>query len=187
VNDQTALKVSLNAMSGGRGQQHANTQQLQILREENKTNTLPRHNCFKELKKLFKEKFATEGHEVIMGINASENMSGNNLRSIRRLMSDLGLHDAIALENKGQTGGETMKTGGSETNDHILVTTGVLNFICSTGELQYDTTYIADHPSLFLDINSAMLSQDFTHFCNNGSRNIISNNKIACHKCMSIL
>jgi hypothetical protein len=34
VNDQQALKSELNAMSGGRGQQRANTQQLQILREE---------------------------------------------------------------------------------------------------------------------------------------------------------
>jgi hypothetical protein len=34
VNDQQNLKSELNAMSGGRGQQRVNTQQLQILREE---------------------------------------------------------------------------------------------------------------------------------------------------------
>jgi hypothetical protein len=104
VNDQTALKVSLNAMSGRRGQQRANTQQLQILREENKTKTLHRHNCFDELKQLFKKKIAKEGQEVIMGIDASESMSGNNPRSLRLLMSDLGLHDAIAFP--GQTRGK---------------------------------------------------------------------------------
>jgi hypothetical protein len=187
VNDQTALKVSLNAMSGGRGQQRANTQQLQILREENKTTTLPRHNCFDELKQLFKEKFAKEGHEVIMGIDANESMAGKNPHSLRRLMSDLGLHDAIAYANPGQTRGKTMKTGGTETNDHILVTTGVLKFIRSAGELQYDTTYISDHTSLFLDIDGAMLSQDFTHFCNSGNRNIRSNDKKACNKYVTIL
>jgi hypothetical protein len=114
-------------------------------------------------------------------------MSGNNPRSLRRLMSDLGLHDAIAFDNPGQTRGETMKTGGTETNDHILITTGVLKSIRSAGELQYDTTYIADHPSLFLNIDGAMLSQNFTHFCNSGSRNIRSNDKKACNKYVAIL
>jgi hypothetical protein len=77
VNDQTALKVELNAMSGGRGQQRANIQQLQIIHEENKLTVLPRHNCFDELRTLFKEKIAAEGHEVVMGIDTNESMAGN--------------------------------------------------------------------------------------------------------------
>jgi hypothetical protein len=76
INDQTSLKVDLNAMSGGRGQQRANPQQLQILREENKNDILPPHNCFKELRALFKEKFSAEGHEVVMGIDANESTTG---------------------------------------------------------------------------------------------------------------
>jgi hypothetical protein len=174
-------------MSGGRDQQRANTQQLQILREENKTTTLPRHNCFDELKQLFKEKFAKEGHEVIMGIDANESMAGNKPRSLRRLMSDLGLHDAIVYANPGQTQGKTMKTGGTEKNDHIQITTGAFKLIRSAEELQYDTTYIADHPSLFLNIDGAMLSRDFTHFCNSGNRNIRSNDKKECRKHVTIL
>jgi hypothetical protein len=90
-------------MSGGRGQQRANTQQLQILREENKTRVLPRHNCFDELRLLFKEKFAQPEHEVILGIDANESMAGNTPRSLRRFMSDVGLHDAIAYANPGKT------------------------------------------------------------------------------------
>jgi hypothetical protein len=65
-----------------------------------------------------------------------------------------------------------MKTSNSETNNHILATNGVLKFILGAGELHFDVTYAADHPSLFLDVNGAMLSQDFTHFCNNGGRNV---------------
>jgi hypothetical protein len=108
VNDQTALKVDLKAMSGGRGQQRANIQQLQILREENKIDTFPRHNCFDELRTLFKEKISSEGHEVVMGIDANESMTRNSPRSLRRLMSDLSLHDAIAFANTGQTRSKTM-------------------------------------------------------------------------------
>jgi hypothetical protein len=141
VNDQAAMKVDLNAISGGRGQQRANTQQLQILREENKNDTLPRHNCFVELRTLFKEKFAAEGNEVVMGADANESMTGNGPRSLRRLMSDLGLHDAIAFANPGQTRIKTMKAGGSETNDHILVTNGVLKFILGAGELHFDVLH----------------------------------------------
>jgi hypothetical protein len=83
VNDQTALKVDLNAMSGGRGQHRANTQQLQILCEENKLSILPRHNWFDKLRTLFKEKFATEGHKVVMVIDANESMVGNGPQSLR--------------------------------------------------------------------------------------------------------
>jgi hypothetical protein len=82
VNEQSALRTELNAMSGGRGQQRANTQQLKILREENKTRVLPRHNCFDELRLLFKEKFAKPGHEVILGIDANESMAGITPRSL---------------------------------------------------------------------------------------------------------
>jgi hypothetical protein len=77
VNDQSALETELNAMSGGRGQQRANTQQLQILRDENKTNILPHHNYFNELRDLFKEKFSTDSHEVTMGIDANESTTEN--------------------------------------------------------------------------------------------------------------
>jgi hypothetical protein len=133
VNDQSALKTELNIMSGGRGQQRANTQQLQILRDKNKTNILPRHNCFNELRDLFKEKFSTDGHEVIMGIVANESMTGNGPRSLRRFMSDVGLHDAIAFASPGRTRGKIMKHRGSEANDHILATGGVLPFIISAG------------------------------------------------------
>jgi hypothetical protein len=180
VNDQSALRTELNAMSGGRGQQRANTQQIQKLREENKTRVLPRHNCFDELRLLFKEKFAKPGHEVILGIDANESMAGNTPRSLRRFMSDVGLHDAIAYANPEKTRGKTMKSGGSETNDHILKTGGVLPFITGAGELEYDYTYFADHPSLFLDIDGALLSQDFTHFGNAQCRNLKYNDKTAC-------
>jgi hypothetical protein len=187
VNDQSALKTELNAMSGGRGQQRANTQQLQILRDENKTNVLPRHNCFNELRELFKDKFADDGHEVIMGIDANESMTGNGPRSLRRFMSDVGLHDAIAFANPGRTRGKTMKHSGTEANDHILATGGVLPFIIGAGELEYDYTYIADHPSLFIDIDGSLLSQDFTHFCNDQGRNLKYNDKIACQKYIATL
>jgi hypothetical protein len=187
VNDQSALKTELNAMSGGRGQQRVNTQQLQILRDENKTNILPCNNCFNELCDLFKEKIATDGHEVIMGIDANESMTGNSPRSLRRFMSDVGLHDAIAFANPGRMRGKTMKHGGSEANDHILATRGVLPFILGTGELEYDYTYIADHPSLFIDIYGTLLSQDFTYFCNDQGRNLKYNDKIACQEYISIL
>jgi hypothetical protein len=72
-----------------------------------------------------------------------------------------------------------MKSVGSETNDHILATGGVPPFITGAGELEYDYTYLADHPSLFLDIDRALLSQDFTHFGNDQSRNLKYNDKTA--------
>jgi hypothetical protein len=174
-------------MSGGRGQQRANTQQLQIIRDENKTNILPRHNCFNELRDLFKDKFATDGHKVIMGIDTNESMTVNAPRSLRRFMSDVGLHDAIAFPNPGRTRGKTMKHGVSEANDHILATGGVLPFILSAGELGYDYTCVTEHPSLFIDIDGALLSQDFTQFCNYQGRNLKYNDKIACQVYISIL
>jgi hypothetical protein len=140
------------------GQQRANTQQLQILREENKTQVLPRYNCFDELRLLFKEKFAKPGHKVILEIDANKSMVGNAPRSLRRLMSDVGLHDTIAYANPGKTWGKTMKSGGSETNAHILATGGVLPFITDAGQLEYDYTYFTDHPSLFLNIDGALLT-----------------------------
>jgi hypothetical protein len=94
-------------------------------------------------------------------------------------MSDVRLHDAIAYANTGKTRGKTTKSGGSETNDHILETGGVLPFITGAGELEYNYTYFADHPSLFLDIDGALLSQDFTHFGNAQGRNLKCNDKIA--------
>jgi hypothetical protein len=96
-------------MSGGRGQQRANTQQLKIIRDENKTKILPRHNCFDEMCTLFKEKFSKEGHEVVMGIDVNDSMAGNGPRSLRRFMSDVGLHDAIVFANPGKKRGKTMK------------------------------------------------------------------------------
>jgi hypothetical protein len=164
-----------------------NTQQLQILHDENKTNILPRHNCFNELRDLFKEKFSTDGHEVTMGIDANESMAVNGPRSLRRFTSDVGLHDAIAFTNPGRTRNKTMKNGGSEANDHILATGGVLPFIIGSGELEYDYTYIVDHPSLFIDIDGALLSQDFTHFCNDQGRNLEYNDNTACQEYITIL
>jgi hypothetical protein len=187
VNDQQALKSELNAMSGGRGQQRANTQQLQILREEGKLKTLPRHNCFDELRALFKEKFSGVGHEVVMGIDANESMKGNGPRSLRRFMSDVGMHDAIAYANPGQTRAKTMKKGGSEAVDHILATSGVLGFILAAGELHYDYTYVSDHPSLFCDVDGAILSGDFTHFSKEQGRNLHYKDKAAVVKYNDLL
>jgi hypothetical protein len=102
-------------------------------------------------------------------------------------MSDVGLHDAIAFANPGRTRGKTMRHGGSESNDHILATVGVLPFIIGAGELEYDYTYVADHPSLFIDINGSLLSQDFTHFCNDQGLNLKYNDKIACQQYIAIL
>jgi hypothetical protein len=50
------------------------------------------------------------------------------------------------IANPGRMRGKTMKNGGSEANDHILATGGVLPFILGDGELKYDYTYITDHP-----------------------------------------
>jgi hypothetical protein len=102
-------------------------------------------------------------------------------------MSNLGLHDAIAFANPGQKRSKTMKTGGSETNDHIVVINRVLKFILRAGELHFDVTYVADHLSPFLDVDGAMLSQDFTHFCNNGGRIVHYSEKVACPKYVTIL
>jgi hypothetical protein len=187
VNDQHALKYELNAMSGGRGQQRANTQQLQILREEGTLTTLLRHNCFDELRALFKEKFSGVRHEVIMGIDANESMKGNGPRSLRRFMSDVGLHDAIAYANPGQTRAKTMKEGRSEAVDHILATGGVLGFILAAGELHYDHTYVADHPPLFCDVDGAILSGDFTHFTKEQGGNLRYKDKAAVAKYNDLL
>jgi hypothetical protein len=187
VNDQQALKSELNAMSGGRGQQRANTQQLQILREEGKLKNLSRRNCFDELRALFKEKFSGVGHEVVMGIDANESMKGNGPRSLPRFMSDVGLHDAVAYANPGQIRAKTMKEGGSEVIDHILATSGVLGFILAAGELHYDYTYVADHPSLFCDVDGAILSGDFTHFIKEQGRNLHYKDKAAVAKYNDLL
>jgi hypothetical protein len=187
VNDQQALKSELNALSGGRGHQRANTQQLQILREESKLKTLPRHNCFDELRAMFKVKFSGVGHEVVMGIDANKSMKGNRPRSLRRFMSDVGMHDAIAYANPGQTGANTVKKGGSEAVDHILATGGVLGFILAAGELNYDYTYVSDHPSLFCDVDGAILSGDFTHFSKEQGRNLHYKDKAAVVKYNDLL
>jgi hypothetical protein len=124
---------------------------------------------------------------VIPGIDVNEIIAGNAPRSLRRFMSDIGLHDAIAYANPGTTREKTMKSSGSETNDHILATGGVLPFITGARELEYDYTYFADHPSLFLDIEWALLSQDFTHFCNNQGRNLKYNDKTACQAYVTLI
>jgi hypothetical protein len=122
-----------------------------------------------------------------MGIDANESMSGNAPRSLRRFMSDVGLHDAISFTNPGRTRGKTMKHGESEASEHILATGGVLPFILGARELNYDYTYVAGHPSLFTDINGALLSQYYTHFCNEQGHNLKYKEKIACQEYISIL
>jgi hypothetical protein len=122
-----------------------------------------------------------------MGINANESMKGNGPRSLRRFMSDVGLHDAIAYANPGQTRAKTMKEGGSEAVDHILATCGVLGFILAAGELHYDYTYVSDHPSLFCDVDGAILSGDFTHFTKEQGRNLRYKDKAAVAKYNDLL
>jgi hypothetical protein len=82
-------------MCGASGAQRANQQQCQILRDENITNIKPRNLCFVELRKLFKEKISDPNHIIIMGIDANETMDGTGPQSLARLISDLGLHDAL--------------------------------------------------------------------------------------------
>jgi hypothetical protein len=117
-------------------------------------------------------KFYGFGHKVIMGIDANKSIKGNGPRSLRRFMSDVGQHDVITYTNPGQTRAKKMKKGGSEAVDHILATGGVLGFILAAGELHYDYTYVADHPSLFCDVDGAILSGDFTYFSKEQIRNL---------------
>jgi hypothetical protein len=42
-------------------------------------------------------------------------------------------------------------------------------------------------PSLFLDVDGAMLSQDFTHFCKNEGQNFRYSDKAACRKYINLL
>jgi hypothetical protein len=102
-------------------------------------------------------------------------------------MSDVGMHDAIAYANPGQTRAKTMKKGGSEAVDHILATGGVLGFILAAGEIHYDYTYVSDHPSLFCDVDGAILSGDFTHFSKEQGRKLHYKDKVAVAKYNNLL
>jgi hypothetical protein len=80
-----------------------------------------------------------------------------------------------------------MKEGRSESVDHILETGGVLGFILAAGELHYDYTYVVDHPSLFCDVDSAILSGDFTHLSKEQGRNLHYKDKVAVAKYNDLL
>jgi hypothetical protein len=172
VGDIKLKNPVLNALDGSKDSMRAYTQQRQVLREEGKLELKPRDVCLAELAALIKKKFNSKGHEIILGIDANESITNTGPKSIRAIVSDLGLHDALEYANPGQTRAPTMDNG-SEVIDGIYCTAGVLQFIKQAGEFEMNEGFQSDHPALFLDIDATgLLSNDFSAVFNSPGRRL---------------
>jgi hypothetical protein len=98
VNDQGILPTATNNENGAKESITCCTQQHQILHSERKYNINPRNLCLEELRTLIKAKFKDKNHHLIIGIDANEDMEGIGPKSLKSIMSNLGLQNSLARE-----------------------------------------------------------------------------------------
>jgi hypothetical protein len=152
ITDVTVQKNTLRALNGRRDSMCVATQQTQVLREEGKEPRSLSGLCKEELRHLIRNKFNREDHELVIGVDANENMSGTSTTSLRATMTDLGLFDLLEHANPGLTRKSTMQHG-TNTIDYLLITRDLKQFVIQAGEMARHETNTADHPALFLDLN----------------------------------
>jgi len=71
------------------------------------------------------------------------------------MLSSSGLHETIKhLNGEGKP---TTITGSSLTRDYIFVSQNLLTHLVGAGQLKRELTFISDHPSIFVQLNSYSL------------------------------
>jgi hypothetical protein len=173
VNDQGLLPTAINNENGAKYSITCCTQQHQILHSEGNYNTNPKHLCLEELKTLIRSKFKDKNHHIIICIDANEDIEGICPKSLRAIMSDLGLHDALTHINNNGEQPPTIATC-SRSIYHIFCTADVISHIRAAGEFDYDTIFLSDYPALCLDIDAtALLCDDFCNLLQKGGRKLL--------------
>ena len=72
------------------------------------------------------------------------------------MLNGLGLQDALEFLN-GKNRPPTI-SGSSQTIDHILVSQNVLEHLVGAGQLVKNSTFISDHPALFIQLDDSVLN-----------------------------
>jgi hypothetical protein len=99
-------------------------------------------------------------------MDANEDMNGTSVKSLRVMMADLGIIDALEYANPGIKGKNTMLHS-TDTIDFLFITHGLKKLFNQAGEMARYETNTADHPALFLDLNGqGFLANDFATICN---------------------
>jgi hypothetical protein len=162
ISEITLHQPTIQSLTGGRDSTRVATQQTQILREKGKEPCSLSGLCKEELRTLILNKFSLAEHELIIGIDANEDMNGTPSKSLRVIMADLGLFDALEYANPGLTRKITMLNCTS-TIDFLFLTHGLKKILKQGGEMERNETSKADHPTLFLDLNGkGVIANDFT-------------------------
>jgi hypothetical protein len=173
VKDQGLLPTAINIENGAKYSITCCTQQHQIIHSEGNYNTNPKHLCLEELKTLIRSKFKDKNHHIIVGIDANEDMEGIGPKSLRAIMSDLGLHDALTHINNNGDWPPTIATC-SESIDHIFCTADVIPHIRAAEEFDYGTIFLSNYPALCLDIDAtALLCDDFCNLLQKGGHKLL--------------
>ena len=93
----------------------------------------------------------TMGCEVIIGVDANEDVSLNHPRSIRQLFRDHGLREAILSRHHGPYPATQQCNSGNVPIDGIFVTPGVV--VQAGGYFEFHKYFSSDHRGLWIDID----------------------------------
>jgi hypothetical protein len=191
ISDITLVEPCMEAITGARDSMNVFAQQMQILRQEGTTPCSLAKLCMKKLRALIVTKFNTAQHEIVLSLDANEDMSETTANSLRVLMTDLGLHDALEYANPGLERTSTMK-GKRRVIDYIFITQGLMEWTKQAGDLATGENGMDndDHPSWYLDLDArGILSTNFTIIYNMGQnqRKLWFTEKVAVNLYVKIL
>ena len=97
------------------------------------------------------EKWRSEGCEIILGIDANEDLSLNHPTSFRQLMRNIGLTEAILARHHGPYPATQQANSSNSPIDGIFVSPGVA--VLGGGYLDFHQYFQSDHRGIWLDIN----------------------------------
>ena len=116
----------------------------------------PRVEIIMDLQTLILNKFYSTQDYLIVGIDANEDINCSSSTSILQMLNGLGLQDALEFLN-GENRPPTI-SGSSQTIDHILVSQYILEHLVGAGRLVKNSTFISDHPALFIQLDDSILN-----------------------------
>ena len=96
-------------------------------------------------------KWRSEGCEVILGIDANEDLSRNHPQSFRHLLRESGMTEAILARHHGPYPATQQSNSGQSPIDGIFISSGVA--LLSGGYLDFHQYFQSDHRGIWIDID----------------------------------
>jgi hypothetical protein len=167
--------------SNDMGDRTAYSQQWRVLLERNEKNPDPRAKFITDLKTLIKQ-WETEGHEIIIGMDANDS-ANTKTSKIQQLLDRTSLVSMMELTNAPAT-----YARGTSCIDYIIGTPNVKLSIKASGYLPfYQGAFESDHRALYIDLDMDQIFGTTQSTPTHSLRNLKSNNWIQATKFMNML